>query len=285
MLLPTITCTIELCDYIGDGIRKLRDGPVWQYIPGFDWRAVRDSMGSSSLYNSLVPESTEENGNGEDEDSSLLHIVCNVLDMRIEDISADVPLTGYGLDSLSASSLSFALRPLLAVSQLQLLADLTINDLQERIEGSKHSLDRSSASTTDDADSEQVRRMEEFLEQLSADLPSYPSSDTTQRDPPRAVVITGTTGSVGAHVLAHLLQSSDYTEVYALVRPSKDGVSVLARQLSAFESRGLDASLLTSSRLVVVACALDIPFLGLSKDMYEKVSSSSCSSRAAIMLT
>ena len=46
----------------------------------------------------------------------------------------DVPLTTYGLDSLTAAALSFELRPLLAISQVQLLADLTIKDLQDRLE-------------------------------------------------------------------------------------------------------------------------------------------------------
>ena len=92
-------------------------------------------MGSSHLYDHLVPDA-DESAMGEDGDGkvSLVQIVCRTLDIKAEDVSEDVPLTSYGLDSLSAASLSFALRPLLSISQLQLLADLTIKDLRAKIE-------------------------------------------------------------------------------------------------------------------------------------------------------
>ena len=64
----------------------------------------------------------------------LLQTVCRVLDVKAEEVSVDVPLTTYGLDSLSAAALSFALRPLLAVSQVQLLADVTIKYMQSRLD-------------------------------------------------------------------------------------------------------------------------------------------------------
>ncbi|KAI0749982.1 hypothetical protein C8Q80DRAFT_660233 [Daedaleopsis nitida] len=125
----------DLCDCIGDGIRKLNDGPVWQYIPDLDWKAVRDNMGPSPLYDHLVPaDATAEAQPVTDKKASLSQIVCRVLDLKEADISIDVPLTTYGLDSLSAAALSFALRPLLSVSQVQLLADLAIKDLQARME-------------------------------------------------------------------------------------------------------------------------------------------------------
>ena len=91
-------------------------------------------MGSSSLYDHLVPDVDvveDQNGDGK---PSLVQIVCHTLDIKVEDVSMDVPLTTYGLDSLSAASLSFALRPLVSISQLQLLADLTIKDIQARID-------------------------------------------------------------------------------------------------------------------------------------------------------
>lgn len=129
-----MTRSLELCDHLGDGIHKLRDGRIWQYVPDFDWRLVRENMGSSSLYDHLVPDVDvveDQNGDGK---PSLVQIVCHTLDIKVEDVSVDVPLTTYGLDSLSAASLSFALRPLVSISQLQLLADLTIKDIQARID-------------------------------------------------------------------------------------------------------------------------------------------------------
>ena len=122
---------------MGDGIMKLRGGDVggWQYVPDFDWNSVRRSIGPSALYDHLVSvdAASAAKDMGEDPHASLLQIVCRVLAVDAEDVSVDVPLTTYGLDSLSAAALSFALRPLLIVSQVQLLVDVTIRDLQARL--------------------------------------------------------------------------------------------------------------------------------------------------------
>ncbi|KAI0737725.1 KR domain-containing protein [Daedaleopsis nitida] len=128
----------EVCDYVGDGIMKLREGAtVWQYIPDLDWRAVRfaDDGRSHQVYGHLVPtEEQEAVALGGDKKVSLSQIVCQVLDLKVDDVSIDVPLTSYGLDSLYAAALSFALRPILTISQIQLLADVTM-DLAEIVEG------------------------------------------------------------------------------------------------------------------------------------------------------
>ncbi|KAI0694299.1 ketoacyl-synt-domain-containing protein [Cerioporus squamosus] len=125
----------ELCHYIGDGILKVRDHPVWQYIPGLDWSSVQRDMGPSPLYNHLCQDPGPHMESREmDKNASLLQIVCEVLNLPPGDVSVDMPLTAYGLDSLSASSLAVALRPLVAMSQLQLLADVSISQIQKRIE-------------------------------------------------------------------------------------------------------------------------------------------------------
>ena len=92
-------------------------------------------MGPSYLYDHLVPNKEVDSLSDQRMDmaTSLLEIVCRILGLKAEEISIDVPLTTYGLDSLSAAALSFALRPLLVVSQVQLLVDVTIRDLQARL--------------------------------------------------------------------------------------------------------------------------------------------------------
>ena len=62
---------------------------------------------------------------------TLKDVVCSVLDIDPAEFSNNVPLTSYGLDSLSAASLSHALEPGLKISQLRLLADLTLIDLEQ----------------------------------------------------------------------------------------------------------------------------------------------------------
>ena len=277
-----LTKSLELCDHLGDGIHKLRDGRIWQYIPDFDWRLVRENMGSSSLYDHLEPRIADDaKDQGEDGMPSLVDIVCRTLDIKVEDVSLEVPLTTYGLDSLSAASLSFALRPLLSISQLQLLADLTIKDIQAKVDDvmdARSSFGRPSSEAVDKlaedtGNAAQTRLMEVMLAQLSKGLLPWPTSTPARRSVPKgAIVVTGTTGSLGAHVLADLLASSSYNKVYALVRPSSDSAPAAERQRAAFTARGLDKSLLSSSRLAVITSILEKPFLGLSSKMYEEVS-------------
>ncbi|KAI1783602.1 ketoacyl-synt-domain-containing protein [Ganoderma leucocontextum] len=275
----------ELCDYIGDGIRKLHHGPgrPWQYIPDFNWRAVRENMGPSKLYDHLVPQDTSEGGRAQQDASgsqSLVQIVCRVLDLKVEDVSADVPLTAYGLDSLSAASLSYALRPLLAVSQFQLLADVTIKDLQTKLDGDEcqetPAAEPAESIGTTAYTERRLMEMQALLAELTADLPSHPAPTSEGRSGQRygAIVVTGTTGSVGAHILEHLLQDSPYSKVYALVRYGEDVVVTVARQFDAFSSRGLDIHLLTSERLAVVGCAFEEDRLGLTMEAYEEIRSS-----------
>ena len=135
--LVVLSESAELCGYIGDGILRLREGGVWQYIPDFNWTLVRDGMGPSHLYDRLVPATSTEDNSPEleaDKHAILLQTVCRVLDLHMADVSVDVPLTTYGIDSLSAAALSFALRPLFAISQVQLLADISIKDLEARLD-------------------------------------------------------------------------------------------------------------------------------------------------------
>ncbi|KAI0068519.1 ketoacyl-synt-domain-containing protein [Artomyces pyxidatus] len=121
----------QLCDYIYDGIRLLRKSRISIYIPAFDWDVLRANMGDSSMYAHLL-RGDSPSDTGDAAPLSLNKIVSQVLDIAEEDLSPDVPLTSYGLDSLSAASLSYALRPLLAISQLQLLADVNLRQLQSR---------------------------------------------------------------------------------------------------------------------------------------------------------
>ncbi|TFY55679.1 hypothetical protein EVJ58_g8093 [Rhodofomes roseus] len=44
----------EVCERIGDMLLKLREGPLWQYIPDFDWNIVRKYNGPSPLFDHLA---------------------------------------------------------------------------------------------------------------------------------------------------------------------------------------------------------------------------------------
>ncbi|EJD00213.1 polyketide synthase [Fomitiporia mediterranea MF3/22] len=132
-LLPWGITSEALCTYIGDGIRKLADGAFWLYIPDLNWNIVYSSLGSSSLYDHLAVKPDEAKPErSEKPPLPLKEIVLAHLDVKADDLSPNVPLTSYGLDSLSAARLSFDLQPLLSVTQLQLLANVSLSDLESR---------------------------------------------------------------------------------------------------------------------------------------------------------
>ena len=232
-------------------------------------------MGPSQLYDHLVLQRDSDNGKLSHDTlgpSSILKAVCDVLDLKQDDVSREVPLTSYGLDSLSAAALSFALRSILSVSQIQLLSDMTIQHLEARLRTADASLSGSSPSEPARSVSDAMGRVTSLLSQLCSQLPTRPHSEVRQTVP-GAVLVTGTTGSVGAHVLARILQNADHIAVYALVRTHNESspAAVRQRQISAFRTHGLDLSLLDSSHLSIFACNYEADHLGLTDETYAQV--------------
>ncbi|KZT66074.1 hypothetical protein DAEQUDRAFT_752280 [Daedalea quercina L-15889] len=263
----------ELCEYIGDAIQKVRSGSAtraWQYIPAFDWSAVQKNLGRSPLYDHLVPTSEDEGPQESGADASVASIVCRVLDIAQGDLNAEVPLTSYGLDSLSAAALSHALREVVAVSQIQLLADLTVADLEKRRAEALANGPGEDVTSGQDQMGPKEKEMVAMLERYGKDLPAR---ETTKEelDGKKVVLVTGSTGSVGAHILVRLLRSSRCEKVYTLVRKGAYGQTAKARQKTALESRGLDVEVVEMDALTVLEGDLLAYQLGLGSEVYSEL--------------
>ncbi|CUA71917.1 L-aminoadipate-semialdehyde dehydrogenase [Rhizoctonia solani] len=85
------------------------------------------------------------------------------------------------------------------------------------------------------------------------------------------VVVTGTTGGLGSHLLAQLLESDKVEKVWAMNRKSSKGNR--EREIGSFEDKQLDVSLLKSEKLVFMDTDLEDPKLGLSDRAYDEVRS------------
>lgn len=83
------------------------------------------------------------------------------------------------------------------------------------------------------------------------------------------ILLTGSTGALGSHILANLLLDDRVTKVYTLNRAGAQ--SVQQRQKSAFEERGLDVTLLGSGKLVGVDADLAKKDLGLTTEILKEV--------------
>lgn len=89
----------------------------------------------------------------------------------------------------------------------------------------------------------------------------------------RVVLLTGSTGTLGSYILADLLGRPEISTIYVLNRFSAaPGTWSSMRQLKAFEERGLNTRLLTTSRKI---CYLEGDMsqdrLGLMESTYERV--------------
>jgi hypothetical protein len=88
------------------------------------------------------------------------------------------------------------------------------------------------------------------------------------------VVLTGSTGRLGCHLLAQLLANDSVRKVYALNRESSksNDTAGVERQKKAFEQWGLDSELLSSAKLRLVPCRYGEKKLGLDDTTYDEAS-------------
>ncbi|KAJ3758360.1 acetyl-CoA synthetase-like protein [Lentinula raphanica] len=88
--------------------------------------------------------------------------------------------------------------------------------------------------------------------------------------PTSVVLLTGSTGNLGAQILSRLLRDCSVRLVYALNRRSIHG-SLLARHERRFEDKGLDQAMLHTDKVVFLEGESSLPNLGLSHEVYDEL--------------
>ena len=263
---------LELCNCLEDGLRKLGEQPFGTYVPALDFDVVTESLGPSHLY-SYMTRGHEQQGttvDGQDLHDILQSLVLQVVDVAADDFSPEVPLTTYGLDSLTAGRLSSALRPWVTLSQMQLLGDMTFATLEAHVAKAQQSKVEDGEASASNADAAAgAAELERMVKKYSIGFDPDAKRPTGSLLPDAIVLITGTTGSLGSYFLAQLLADDRVSHVYAFNRPSES--SIVERQMAGFKARELDVSLLSSPKLVYVEGDAASGQLGLAKEMYEKI--------------
>ncbi|TFY78273.1 hypothetical protein EWM64_g5737 [Hericium alpestre] len=84
------------------------------------------------------------------------------------------------------------------------------------------------------------------------------------------ILLTGTTGRLGCHLLATLLSKPDVHRIFALNRHLSH-VDLEERQRQAFAMWGLDLGLLSSSKMTLLVSDLAKKGFGLDQDVYEQI--------------
>jgi hypothetical protein len=117
----------------------------------------------------------------------------------------------------------------------------------------------------------QVEFIEEMIEKYSRGLNDPPPAPKVPfNNSSHFVLVTGTTGNIGAELLAGLVATDSVQKIYALNRSSSK-LSILDRHRARFEDKGLDVSVLTSPKLVFLEGDASDENLGLSKDNLDEV--------------
>lgn len=124
----------------------------------------------------------------------------------------------------------------------------------------------SSAAETKD----RLQHITDMVQKFSIDMPS-PNYSMTRSSGPITVLLTGSTGNVGSHILVALLAEPQVEKVYTLNRSASQGED---RQRASFVERGLPEVLLDTGKLVSLVGHTNHSELGLNHETFVEVSSS-----------
>ncbi|PLB44277.1 putative polyketide synthase [Aspergillus steynii IBT 23096] len=113
-------------------------------------------------------------------------------------------------------------------------------------------------------DSVVARYTADFPDAFPADADSIPAAPASSSH--RCVLITGGTGSLGAHIMAALAQRPDIDRVVCLNRLSTTDAAV--RQQQSLDLRGITLDAASQAKLTVLATDTSKPSLGLSPSSY-----------------
>lgn len=117
------------------------------------------------------------------------------------------------------------------------------------------------------ADSEE--EMRSLLEHYAKDLPLTARTPLTlPPDPPKTIILTGSTGTIGSHLLTNILTNPAVAHVHCFTRIHPTPPS--GRQRSIHETNGLPAHF-PPERVTFLETDLSQPYFGLSRPIYNKL--------------
>lgn len=111
-----------------------------------------------------------------------------------------------------------------------------------------------------------------LISDLTRDLPAHVASARAPRT--ETVLLTGSTGGLGAAMLAQLAVMPSVSRIYAMNRKSSGRKSLKQRHVEAFVDRGLDRGVLETKKIVFVEGDTSEPGLGIPREMYEEIAKS-----------
>ncbi|KIK64285.1 hypothetical protein GYMLUDRAFT_94733 [Collybiopsis luxurians FD-317 M1] len=228
----------------------------------------------------------ELNGREESVDQPRAWTVENIqswLDMQVAEILSggrhihlDRDLFEQGFDSIMATILRLRIvNALRKANRLASAREVTqglvytypsINSLTKAI------LEIYNPSSDSSAKNTHTKLIEEMIEKYSQGLdvpppcPKIPFNNENHH-----VLLTGSTGNIGAELLVGLVLTDSVHRVYALNRPSSSGLSIIDRHRARFEDKGLDDSILYSPKIVFLESEIFDDHLGVPQGVLHEL--------------
>ncbi|KAK4186654.1 hypothetical protein QBC35DRAFT_257040 [Podospora australis] len=170
--------------------------------------------------------------------------------------SVDTDFFTAGIDSLKAIQMRRILQKTLNLNGQSLTPNVVYEKRNTR--GlAKHLYSLSKGAEVAGEEENTTNLMKEFVEKYSS------FSET--------VLLTGATGSLGAHTLHQLSQAHHIKHIYCLVRPSSSEQNPMSRITKALTEKGLSLPAASLSKITALSSDLSKPEFGLSPTVFEQV--------------
>ncbi|KAL3608896.1 hypothetical protein FPOAC2_03907 [Fusarium poae] len=130
---------------------------------------------------------------------------------------------------------------------------------------SRHILAIRDGSVDHDSMTKEIAETERLVSKYTENLPASKANKTSPEEHNQTIILTGTTGSLGAYILDTLCRLPTVKTIIALNRADDGGAS---RQPSTNESRGLTQDF---SKVEFLHADLSLPDLGLGKSKYDNL--------------
>ncbi|KAF5563860.1 nonribosomal peptide synthetase [Fusarium napiforme] len=188
-----------------------------------------------------------------------------VTKLGVEKLEPDTDFFSVGVDSLQVMTAANLLRGALhragvetsTITPRVIYRNPTAKVLAEYIQSLL------SGDSSDDEETQEINQIKAQVAKYTSKLPAPRTGKQAPLDDGQTVVVTGTTGSLGAYMLDKLCRLESVKKIIALNRSDDGGVS---RQPSINEFRGLTTDL---SKVEFLHADLSLPDLGLGQSKYD----------------
>ncbi|KAH0581464.1 hypothetical protein H2248_012544 [Termitomyces sp. 'cryptogamus'] len=196
-----------------------------------------------------------------------------------ENIFLDVDLFDQGLDSLSATILRLRITHAMRSSG-NLFAKVSQN-LDQNLIYNMPTIKRLAAYLTSPPGLERAPQLlteteliEELIAKYSINLGLLPleSAAPSAQNLDLVVLLTGSTGHLGSHILANLLKEDRITRIYAFNRDNQKSKSLLDRHGERFVDIGIDPRILKNEKLILITGDARRFDLGIEAELYREIS-------------